>query len=283
MHWELIADTSCTIGEGVLYHPDERAVYWIDIPSGEVFRHRPNEAGFEILRRGNPIGGFTFEADGSLLFFGDNGAVTRWTEQGESPVADFDIRTGRRFNDVIADRQGRVFAGTMDENDHSVGALYRLDPGGELTELESDIALPNGMGFSTDFCKFYLVETDSNTIYAYEYDEASGGISNREILSQRDSPDKYDGLTVDTEGYLWVGLWNGAAIERLTPDGEVDTHTGLPATNVTTLAFGGPNYQTAFISTAALDAPEADEYPGALMSVQTHAKGRPESFSRITL
>ena len=283
MHWELIADTACTVGEGVLYHPDEGTIYWIDIPSGELFRHQPTDGGFETRRRGNPIGGFTFEADGSLLLFGDNGAVTRWTGDAESPVVDVDIGTGRRFNDVIADRQGRVFAGTMDEDDHSVGALFRLDPDGAITEIESAIGLPNGMGFSPDFGTFYLVETDTNTIYTYDYDEGTGDLSNRNVLAQRERDAKFDGLTVDTDGHLWVGLWNGSAIERLTPTGDTDTRIELPATNVTTLTFGGPTYETAYVITATLYAPAADDHPGRLLSVDTHSKGRPECFSRMTL
>ena len=277
-----VANVKCRIGEGVLYHPDETAVYWVDIPTGELYRYTPSTDEYEICRSGGPIGGFTFQEDGSVLLFGSEGQVTVW-EDGESETVIDGIldEPGMRFNDVVADPAGRVFAGTMTDDDHTVGRLYRLDRDGTIVELESNVELPNGMGFAPDLETFYLVETNTNTIYAYDYDVESGDITNRSIFSRPDAEWGYDGLTVDSDGGVWVGLWGGGAVVRLTPAGELDASITIPAENVTTLSFGGDEYQTAYVTSATYEAPLTDERAGHLFAVETEYVGRPEYYSRV--
>ena len=73
MQPELIADYPCETGEGPLWHPMEKRVYWTDIPAGRVFRYDPATGTHEICYTGDVVGGFTVQADGSLLFFMERG------------------------------------------------------------------------------------------------------------------------------------------------------------------------------------------------------------------
>src|SRR4029079_13276105 len=145
---ELIADYACVTGEGPLWHPAEQRVYWVDIPKGRLFRYHPASGAHEICFEGEVLGGFTIQADQSLLLFMARGAVKIWRDGTLTTVID-EIPEEResRFNDVIADPAGRVFCGTMPTKDR-LGRLYRLDLDGTLRKLLDDIGCSNGMGFT---------------------------------------------------------------------------------------------------------------------------------------
>src|SRR5512142_2409950 len=118
MQPELICDYACEIGENPLWHPLEKRLYWCDIGTGRMFRYEPASGKPAQFYQGETVGGFTIQADGSLLLFMAKGAVKVWRESGLTTVIDEipDERT-TRFNDVIADPAGRVFCGTMPTED----------------------------------------------------------------------------------------------------------------------------------------------------------------------
>src|SRR5688500_7336911 len=130
---ELIADYACVVGEGPLWHPQERRVYWVDIDRGRIFRYDPATGQHEMCYEGDTVGGFTIQANGALLLFMGRGAIKTWRD-GELATIVEEIPDEResRFNDVIADPAGRVFCGTMPSGDQ-LGRLYRLDLDGTLT------------------------------------------------------------------------------------------------------------------------------------------------------
>jgi D-xylonolactonase len=277
------AEVKCRIGEGVLFHPDEGTVYWVDIPTGELYRYDPAIDDYAVIHADPPIGGFTFQSDGSILLFGAEGRITRWKDGETSTLVDrIKGEEQMRFNDVIADPEGRVFAGTMTDSDHTVGRLYRLDTDGSVTKLEESIELPNGMGFSPDTETFYFVETNTNTIYHYDYEAETGELSNREVFSRRDGEGNYDGLTVDAGGGVWTGLWNGGAIVRHTLDGRIDKRIDLPAMNITTLSFGGEEYRTVYVISATYEAELSDTDAGRLFQIEPGAEGKPEYYSSVS-
>lgn len=282
---EVIAPSiKCRIGEGALYHPDQRAVYWVDIPTGELYRYDLDSEDYEWLPTDQTVGGFTFQADGSVLLFGPEGKISAWDEGHITSVVDqINDEENMRFNDVIADSNGRVFAGTMADNDHSIGRLYRIETDGTTTQLENGVQLPNGMGFSPDDNNFYLVETNTNSIYQYDYNAETGALSNKQVFSRPNAEWNYDGLTVDESGYIWVGLWGGSAVARLNDEGNVENVFEVPAENITTLTFGGEDYQTAYVTSASYDAPLTDVDAGRLFRIKTDVRGRPENYSRIQL
>ena len=110
----MVADTRLVCGEGTLWHEGEQKLYWLDIPNGSIYRYDPREGSHERVYAGEVIGGFTVQADGSLLLFMAKGAVRIW-KQGQLTTVIEEIPEEReaRFNDVIADPEGRVFCGTL--------------------------------------------------------------------------------------------------------------------------------------------------------------------------
>jgi D-xylonolactonase len=285
MEPEVLADEACHTGEGPLWHPAQQALYWVDIPDGELYRYDPGQEEHELVHEGRPIGGFTIEADDTLALFRDQGRVERWTpSDGISRVVldAIEAEADSRFNDVFADPEGRVFAGTMPTGDRE-GRLYALDPDGTLTHLFDDVKTPNGMGLSPDGETLYFAETNAFVVHAFEYDRSSGAIRNRrDFLDLEDRPGKPDGLTVDAAGHLWVAKWNGGCVERFDANGEFLKAYEFPARKVSSIAFGGPDYQDAYVTTAGgYDKAEEGDGAGALFRLRDVGEGQPEHRSRL--
>lgn len=285
---ERIADYACVTGEGPLWHPDEQRVYWVDIPKGRLFRYTPatgeHEQCFESsTANGGALGGFTIQQDGALLLFMARGAVKLWCEGELTTILDeIPDEVTTRFNDVIADPEGRVFCGMMPTSSR-LGRLYRLDPDHTLTKLLDGIGVSNGMGFMPDLRGLYYTDSPTRNIYRFDYDRATGNISNQRVFVQTpDGEGVPDGLTVDAEGYVWSARWDGGVLVRYTPDGEEERRIVFPARKVSSVTFGGPDYTDIYVTTAGGDqkASEGDG-AGALFRLRLGIQGKPEFRSKI--
>jgi len=283
---ELIADYGCVVGEGPMWHPLEQRVYWLDIVTGRLFRYDPASGQHEqVYEAGEAIGGFTVQADGALLLFMARGAIKTWRDGQVTTVID-EIPEERhtRFNDVVADPVGRVYAGTMAAADRP-GRLYRLDPDGTLTVILDDVGIPNGMDFTPDLTRMYFTDSTQRAIYLFDYDRATGALDNQRVWIET-PPDRGvpDGLTVDSQGYVWSARWDDGALYRYAPTGEVDRRIEFPARKVSSAIFGGPDYSDLYVTTAGGDSkPVEGPGAGALFRLRSDVRGRPPFLSRIGL
>lgn len=251
MNQEIISDYRCEVGEGPIWHPDEKQIYWTDIPTGRMFRYNPATESHEKFYEGDVVGGFTVQADGSLLLFMERGTIKIW-RNGETKTVIGEIKEERdtRFNDVIVDPKGRVFCGTIPSKNH-LARLYLLNPDGTLTKLLDDLKTSNGLGFSPNNEILYFTETDANKIYTFDYNSETGEITNRKIFADTtEDAGTPDGLTVDSNGYVWSARWNGGALVRYDPDGKKESRVKFPMKNVTSVAFGGENLEDLYVTTA---------------------------------
>lgn len=285
MQPERIADTQDLCGENPLWHPEEQRLYWVDIPKGRLYRCDPATGSQACCFEGPQIGGFALQDDGALLLFMAKGAVGIWRESGlETVIEELPEERETRFNDVIADPEGRVFCGTMPAPDR-LGRLYRLDPDGSLRILLEGIGCSNGMGFTTDREGLYYIDTPTRNIYLFDYDRTSGDITNQRVFATLpEGGGAPDGMTVDAEGCLWVALWGGGAVVRFSPEGEAIARVALPAEKITCPTFGGPGYRSLYVTTAGGDT-RSETWPGAgaLFRFTPPAPGVPEFRSRIGL
>ncbi len=283
---ERVADTRCRAGEGPLWHPREQRLYWVDIPEGRLYRFDPASGAHEQVFEGEPIGGFTVQADGSLLLFMARGAIAVWRrDQPLSPVVDeIPVERDSRFNDAIADPEGRVFCGTL-PGPAAGGRLYRLDRDGTLTELLDGVGLLNGMGFSPDGRRMYFVDSKAGIIWRFTYHRATGELSDRGVFADVSGGDGApDGLAVDAEGGVWCALWNGGCLVRYRPDGGEDRRIELPARKVSSAGFGGTAFDELYVTTAGGADREAEgPGAGALFRLRPGLAGRPQFPSRIGL
>lgn len=283
---ELIANYRCATGENPLWHPRERRLYWTDIPMGRMFRYDPATGKHEQFYEGRPVGGFTVQADGSLLLFMDRGTVACWRDGATTTVVE-EIAAEKqfRFNDVIADPRGRVFCGTVDDNG-AKGRLYRLDPDGSLTLLLEGIGCSNGMAFSADRRRFFFTDSLAYEIYVFDYDAETGAIAHQRVWKRfRETDGMPDGATLDAQGMLWSALWDGSAVVGLREDGSVAERIALPTGKVSSVTFGGADLKDIYITTAGGDAggESQDAVAGALFRVRAEIAGVPEFFSRIEI
>jgi D-xylonolactonase len=279
----VLADTHCDCGEGPLWHPDEKVVYWVDIPNGCLFRYDPATGEHEQLLEGPAIGGYTIQEDGSLLLFMAEGAIREWRDgEMRTLIESIPGEEGSRFNDVIADPEGRVFCGTMAQGG-SPGRLYRLDTDGTLTMLEEGIGCSNGMGFTPDGKGLYHTDSPSHLIYLYDYDAATGELSNKRIFVETPSDAGVpDGMTVDALGCVWSAKWDGWCLERYNAAGTFMQRIPMPAKKTSCITFGGEDYTDMYLTAArGKDRPNEGPAAGTLMRLNIGIKGVPEFRSRI--
>ena len=188
----------------------------------------------------------------------------------------------QRFNDVIADPEGRVFAGTIGRFPKS-GGLYRVDVDGSIRLLWKGTGIANGMGFSTDQQRFYWTCSTSRTIFVCDYDRGTGLLLNRRPFYQApESEGTPDGLCVDAEDTLWSARWGGHSVLRIASDGSLLSGIEFPVPRVSSVAFGGPELDTLYVTTAGGE-PGATSEDGTLYRVPAPSRGQPEYLSRVGL
>lgn len=285
---QTLVDLPCETGEGPLWHPDERALFWLDIPPGRVYRFDP-VTGDNILvyEHDGEIGGMTIQQGGGLLLFCTAGRIIQWESGVVTTVID-EIPAERetRFNDVIADPAGRVYCGTMPKPD-GMAALYRLDTDGSIRLIYDDIAQSNGMGFTADEQSMFLTDTRFRAIYRMDYDRESGELSNRRaIIRTPQDNGAPDGMAVDASDTIWSARWGGHGLYRYSPEGELVGQVRFPVRNVSSIAFGGEDYAMAYVTTATGGAERGEEIgdlAGSLFAVDLGVRGKPPYRSRIAV
>ena len=286
---QLLIDCNDSNAENPLWHPTDHCLYWTDIPCGEMFRYDSTTDTYTQIYSGEPVGGFTIQEDGSLLLFKTEGTVEIWREGKTTTIIDsIPEARGTRFNDAIADPEGRVYSGII-ATENTPGLLYLFNTDGSYKVVAEDILLPNGMGFNTDYTCLYFTDSESRTISRFDYDRATGELNNRQVLIEITEEGLPDGLTVDSEDYIWSARWDGGHLYRYSPDGKEVLRIPLPTDKVSCVTFGGQNYDRMFISTAR-NGEKCVSYQsrwsqeclaGDIFHLQTEIKGKPEFLSRI--
>ena len=171
-------------------------------------------------------------------------------------------------------------AGTMAyENPTNQGSLYRLDTDLSVHKIFGDVAISNGIIWSLDHTTMYYIDTLRKSVRAFDYADETGDISNeRVIINVPEEVGMPDGMAIDSEGMLWVAHYGGSCVSRWNPNtAQLLEKIDLPVTQVTACAFGGPNMDILFITSAAqeLDAAELERQPlaGGLFSIKTPYQG----------
>lgn len=266
---EVIIETPAELGEGPVWDPRARVLYWVDILPGNVHRYDPRTNTDVVFPIGQAVGAVAPRAAGGLVLAVRDGFGLLDLDTGHwEMIASVEAETpGNRMNDGAVDSRGRFWAGTMAfAEDPEVGSLYRLDANHQVELVLQRVSVSNGIGWSPDDWTMYYADTPTHTVDAFDFDPPTGQISNRRpfitISPEHGGP---DGLTVDSEGYLWVALWGGWSVRRYSPTGELDRTIDLPVDHVTSCAFGGNDLSELYITTAwhNLSAAERQDQPHA--------------------
>ena len=282
-HPQLLIDYPHHNAEVPTWHPLHQCLYWTDIPQGKMYRYNHQKNKAEQIYTGEPVGGFTIQQDGSLLLFKTKGTIEHWREgEVKTIVAEIPSERLTRFNDAIADPLGRVYSGTM-ATPQSPGKLYRLDLDGSLHIIMEGLTVPNGMGFSPDCKYFYTTDSDTKTIYRFDYDLATGDLGKPQVhILSTNVEGVPDGLTIDSEGYIWSARWDGYHLTRHKPTGEEVLRITLPTAKVSSLTFGSTNYSRLYVTTAGgQNRSEQDMLAGSIFYLDPGVSGKAEFLSRV--
>lgn len=271
-----------TLGEGACWFAAEQRLYWVDILQCEVHRFDPVTGCDEVRKTPCPVSMVQPTTRGDLVLATRDGIARMDFDSGCftilcDPEADV---PGNRFNDGKPDPRGRLFAGTIacDGSDKKA-ALWRIEPDLSFTELVGHVGNSNGLGWAPDEATFYWTDTKTGCVFAFDYDAATGNISGRRVAVEVDkSLGRPDGLAVDAEGFLWTALWAGHGVARWNPaNGDLVAKVECPAANVTCPAFGGPDLDVLYFTTAQKGRDEAEPSPepeaGNLFAARVGVRG----------
>lgn len=278
-----IVDSQNKLGEVPVWDRQEQALYWVDIEGKLLQRYRPATGIVDRWEMPERIGSFALREKGGLiiafasgiaLYDLDTGAID-WLSR---PEAD---KPGNRFNEGKCDRLGRFWAGTMDDGlSAHTGALYRVDADLSVHKVFGDIGIPNFFVWSLENDAFHFADTLDHVIYRFDYDHASGAVTNRRKYVDTGSEASPDGGTIDAEGYLWNAQWDAWRLVRYTPHGEVDRIVRLPVQKPTSCMFGGPDLKTLYVTSAVWDLTSEQlvdqPHAGGVFAVDVDVAGVPE-------
>ncbi|MGE5791205.1 MAG: SMP-30/gluconolactonase/LRE family protein [Bacteroidota bacterium] len=277
-------DCKNVLGEGAVWCPLERVLWWLDISSPSLWRFDPRADRVDHWPLPKPPGSFALRKNGGFLFAFRNGLATldapggalEWLEVPGLALGD------ERFNDGKADRAGRFWSGTLDRRLASpIGQLYRVEPGFRATAMDRGFTISNGIGWSPDDRTMYFTDTPARRIYRYDFDPATGGIANRRVFVEVDpGHGGPDGMTVDAAGFVWSAQFDRWCVNRYAPDGRLDRSIPLPVQRPTTCMFGGADLATLYVTSARMDLADAalaaQPQAGGVFALEPGVCGLPE-------
>jgi sugar lactone lactonase YvrE len=279
---DVALDARAEVGEGPVWDDAREQLVWVDIYRGEVHLLDPVLGRDRTFAVGQPVGVARPTADERLvLAVRDGFALLDPDSERIEPLADVEADLpGNLMNDGACDRSGRFLAGTTSlEESPGAGALYRLNEDFSVEQVLGSVTLSNGIDWSPDGSRMYYIDSVLQRIDMFAYGP-NGDLGDRrtlvEIPVEEGMP---DGLTVDAEGCIWVGLWGGGAVRRYSPSGDLDRILEIPARLVTSCGFGGRDMRDLYITTSTWEMDAAaiahEPHAGAVFVAQPGVTGLP--------
>lgn len=291
MKIECVVEIPNIVGESPMWSVADQSLWWVDVRGKSLHRLRADgkrddwrlpdfisclalcRSGRLIVSQGNALAFFNPQ-DGALAEFA-------------RPEPD---RPANRFNDGKCDRLGRFWIGTMVNNfgadgadipiDRPDGAFYRLDPDLKMTRVVDEMWIPNTVAWSPDDRMFYLGDSGTNEIRAYDFDLHGGGLGDARLFAKNADPGHLDGSAVDAEGFLWNTHWGAGKIVRYNPQGGIDREISFPVPAPSSCIFGGPDLDCLYVTTArdTLSAEQLADFPlsGSVFAFKPGVQGLPE-------
>jgi sugar lactone lactonase YvrE len=274
-----------TLGEGPLWDPLRQALWFVDIKSGHI--HRCDAAGGN--RATIAVGGapsFILPRESGGFVVGNRHGLHGFDgERITGTIADVAMRPDNRFNDAMTDARGRLWFGSMDNLEAEASGQVYVHADGAIHPAGGACVITNGPAISGDARWLYHVDTLERLIWRFDVSEGNKLDKGEPFVRIEEAAGTPDGVTIDAEDHVWVGLWGGWAARRYAPDGRLVQEVRFPCANVTKLAFGGPDLKTAFATTAraGLDAAALKEQPlaGSVFAFPVAVPGAPVTPARL--
>jgi len=274
-------DTPCILGEGPLWHPIRKQLFWFDIMGKRLLTRTAD--GPQVWQFDRHVSAAGWVDETTLLIATErdlirfdlaSGAETHLVDlEADNPVT--------RSNDGRADPFGGFWIGTMGKlAETGAGALYRYHKG-ELRQLRSGVTIPNATCFAPDGRTAYFADTALQTVWSVRMDGDGWPVGDWELFLDNRAQDlNPDGAVVDAKGRVWIAEWGAARVACYGVDGKLVEEIALPVPQPSCPAFGGEDLSTLFITTARQGLPsdvmDAAPLSGQTFTVATDTQGQPE-------
>ncbi|KAK3797397.1 hypothetical protein RRG08_055595 [Elysia crispata] len=252
-----------TCGEGPHWDVPSQSLFSVDIQAGTALRWEADTGKQTKITLDGTVS-FVVPCDRGGVVVGHNRAISRvdWATQAATVLGEVDPGTTNRTNDAKADASGRLWAGTMGleatpgQVAGPVGSLYSMSHDHKLTNQLGNISISNGMDWSDDNTVMFYIDSVPRKVYAFDFDLASGTIRNQRTAIEF-APDSLathglpDGMCLDAEGKIWVACFSASSVHRFDPEtGKTLQTLKFPATNITSVCFGGKNLDELFVTSS---------------------------------
>ncbi|WP_417455237.1 SMP-30/gluconolactonase/LRE family protein [Kiloniella sp.] len=270
------------LGESPLWDHRTGFLYWIDIENSKLYWQKVDGSDYSSMDLPAPVGSIALWHDGGLIAAMGQGLFLIEPDLGAvTPIEPELADDNCLMNDGKADRAGNFIFGAKHLRECApVAGSWRYQSS-QISPLEQKFIVFNGPAFNPAGDKIYFANSPTQQIMTASYSPAEGITSQPEVFVQLTGKDGYpDGMTVDSEGYLWNAQWDGWAITRYRPDGTIDQKIDMPVQRPTSLCFGGEDLKTLFVTSAStrLSPKELAENPdaGGLFQLDVPVAGLPE-------
>jgi sugar lactone lactonase YvrE len=286
LYAELELEVPASLGEGAIWNHETGKLWWVDIEGRKLNMYDPGTKVNLVIDVTERIGTVVPAKQGGAILALENGIFHLDLEKKKktlicNPLAELDTI---RFNDGKCDPAGRLWVGSMSlKFKRGAASLYTVYPDGNYREVFDGVTVSNGIVWTRDHKIMYYIDTPLRSVRAWDYDLGSAEIRNERVVitipEQMGAP---DGMAIDSEGMLWIAHWGGSMVGRWDPStGELLRRVEVPAPNVTSCAFGGPDLDILYITTAGGDDLKMREtYPlaGSMFRVYPGVKGVKADF-----
>lgn len=253
---QLESKMNTSLGEGPVWHQDEKRLYFVDIVNFLVLSYDPVTKDRSEWKLPSYVSALALGEENEIYAAVQNELVLLNTSTGSGKtILSMDLHKNMRFNECKCDSQGRFWMGTMHlEAKKEAGAFFRVDPDGTFTKVLTNLSIPNGFCWSHDDRYLYHIDSFDYAVKRFEYDDNSGNLKNpKTVITLPDDSMLPDGMCMDQQGNLWIAMWGGSKVACYNPkDGALTAEVQVPAPHVTSCAFGGERLNKLYITTARL-------------------------------
>ena len=270
-------DRPCELGEGPLWHPGRRQLFWFDILGQRLLSR--DDTGPREWQMGERASAAGWIDDDRLLIATETGLYRFDLASGARDLlapleAD---RAETRSNDGRTDPWGGFWIGTMGVRAQpGAGAIHRFHDG-RVTRLFDGLTVPNAICFAADRSRAFFADTPTGRVMSVALD-AQGWPDGPpapflDLTAEGLHP---DGAVIDAEGGFWCAQWGAGRVARYTADGRFDRALELPAPHTTCPAFGGAGLNRLFVTTAREGRDNPGDAEGLTYELDPGTTGRAE-------
>lgn len=266
--------------KGLFWVPKTSSLYFIDIYQSNVHRFETTTKTLHTAKVGDKPLAFIIPIEDNddqfIISYGTELVIIKWDGCSDQvkflkTITNVEQRPQNRINNGKVSPNGILYTGTTGgslpsgEAEQEVAALYSFTAANGLKKILPKVSISNGMAWNKELTKFFYIDTPKNTVDVFDYDKTNGTISNGKVLydfKATKTEGAPDGMTIDSEGNLWVTCWDGYQIIKISPGGKLLGRVKFPAARVTWATFAGPNLDELYVTTAffGLSSEERNKY-----------------------